>query len=96
MEADKIAPLEVFPDDEVVARMSLGIEVGLDLRITYEELDHLAILYAKVKDYEKVVVTIKEGIRRLKGQSVTLLIARDQLQPNMEHMSSYDQAVRGF
>jgi tetratricopeptide (TPR) repeat protein len=95
MEADKVFPLAVdfneMEDEAVVSRISLGVPVTSDLRVVYEELDTLANLYHGLGEYEKIVVVIKEGIRRIHGTSNALLIARGQA--DREDMMNFDQEV---
>ncbi|TPX61103.1 hypothetical protein PhCBS80983_g01388 [Powellomyces hirtus] len=55
--------------DEEVTNLSLGVRVAGNTRIGYEELNMLAELYMDVGDYEKALVTIKQGTRRVRGET---------------------------
>ncbi|KAI8824526.1 uncharacterized protein EV422DRAFT_520401 [Fimicolochytrium jonesii] len=56
-------------DEQVLADVSMGVKVTTKTRIGYEELNMLAELYMEIGDYEKTLVTIKQGLRRIQGRT---------------------------
>lgn len=56
-------------DEEVIGHISMGTHMSANTRMGYEELNMLAELYMEIRDYEKTLVAIIQGCRRIQGRA---------------------------
>ena len=84
MEADKNHPVEIDEDEDEEPRQ---------FRMGFKQLDILASLYIKTEEFDKAIVSIKEGVRRLQNRSTSILIARGHLEPSVNALSASSQAI---
>jgi tetratricopeptide (TPR) repeat protein len=77
LEADIQYPLEnwieeIGEDEEIVGKVSMGVEVAHNQRMGYEELNMLSELFIEGMQYQRGLQVLKEGILRLHGQSAEI------------------------